>query len=151
MKIYLLTHERELQRKTNTGQLALDVLGPMVERVTWARREPSPVLLDLINAHPPALMYPEAGAQYSALEQFDDIVLIDSTWQEANKIYNRSAYLHALPKVTIENTSPSIYRLRRNQPEGGLCTAECIVELLRLKGLFSEADALLQAFGTFNQ
>ena len=37
MKIYLLTHERETHRKTNTGSLALKLAGGLVERVLWER------------------------------------------------------------------------------------------------------------------
>jgi DTW domain-containing protein YfiP len=49
------------------------------------------------------------------------LVLIDATWQEARKMFNQSPYLKALPKVLLINSPKSIYPLRRNQIEGGLC------------------------------
>jgi len=150
MKIYLLTHERELERKTNTGQLALNVLGPMVERVIWQRRHPDPTLLQLIKTNQLALMYPKEGVEYASIEDFKNIVLIDSTWQEANKIYNRSTYLQAAPKIKLQHSSPSSYSLRRNQREGGLCTVECVVEIIKTKGFAELAEDLLQEFEGFN-
>ena len=150
MKIYLLTHERELERKTNTGRIALDVLGPMVERVIWQRRHPDPTLLQLIKANQLALMYPKDGAEYAPVDDFENIVLIDSTWQEANKIYNRSPYLQGAPKIKLSQASPSTYKLRRNQRDGGLCTVECMAELLKLKKLPEQAVALLREFELFN-
>ena len=150
MKIYLLTHERELQRKTNTGQIAIKQLGPMVERVVWQRRQPNPDLLALMKANQIALMYPQDGVEYSSIDHFDNIILIDSTWQEANKIYNRSAYLQDVPKIKLTPPHVSHYSLRRNQRDGGLCTVECVIEILKLKGIPSVAEDLLREFEQFN-
>jgi DTW domain-containing protein YfiP len=79
------------------------------------------------------------------------LVLIDATWQEARKIYNHSPYLRAAPRVVLEANTASSYRLRRNQPEGGLCTAECVIEILRKQGEDNAADRLEAAFTQFNR
>ncbi|RLV60233.1 DTW domain-containing protein [Parashewanella curva] len=76
-------------------------------------------------------------------------MVLDGTWQEARKIYNKSSYLKELPKVKIEPSSTSIYQLRRNQKPNGLCTAECVAELLKAKGSVMAAEKLQARLADF--
>ncbi|WP_250458411.1 tRNA-uridine aminocarboxypropyltransferase [Microbulbifer litoralis] len=151
MEITLLTHERERDRKTNTGALALQQCGNSVRRTIWARRHPDPALVGAIERGEAALVYPGRDATPARLEDFDRVILIDATWQEARKIYNHSPYLHTAPRVQLAAANASSYRLRRNQPEGGLCTAECVIEILRSCGEYSAAERLEAAFADFNR
>jgi DTW domain-containing protein YfiP len=58
MKIFLLTHERELHRATNTGSLAIGSTNEIVERIVWARVSPDKNLTQLILENfPHALSY----------------------------------------------------------------------------------------------
>ncbi|WP_049631413.1 tRNA-uridine aminocarboxypropyltransferase [Cellvibrio sp. pealriver] len=150
MKIFLLTHERELLRPTNTGVLAQNVAPEIVERIVWARNEPNPSLLNAINQGNTVLLYPLDDADVAPIESFENIILLDATWQEARKIFNRSPYLKNLPRAQINPQQMSQYQLRRNQPEGGLCTAECIMEILKAKSHTDIAERLNSAFGIFN-
>ena len=147
MKFILLTHSREVSKPTNTGQLIQRVM-PETHTIIWQRKQPDSALLQIIQNDRVALVYPaEETVVVSEPETFDYFILIDSTWQEARKIYNRSPYLHDIPCVRISVTQLSNYRLRRNQREGGLCTAECAIELLRQGGLDSELlENAYQAF-----
>ena len=151
MKITLLTPERELERKTNTGALALEQCGTLVERVVWARREPDAALVAAIEHGKAVLVYPSEDAAPAPLENYEQVILIDATWQEARKIYNRSPYLQSAPRAVIEAADSSSYRLRRNQPEGGLCTAECVIEILRRCGETEAVEQLANAYAQFNQ
>lgn len=151
MRITLLTHRRELDRKTNTGALALVQCGNIVERVVWERRNPDPALLEAIERGEAALVYPGGEPTSARPEDFAQLILIDATWQEARKIYNHSPYLQAAPRVALAADSASSYRLRRNQPDGGLCTAECVIEILRQCGEDKAAVLLEAAFVPFNQ
>ncbi|MDQ6983846.1 MAG: DTW domain-containing protein, partial [Ghiorsea sp.] len=103
MNIYLLTHGRELLRKTNTGKLVKEVLGKQCSIFEWQRKEPNAQLLQHIASQSIALLYPhEDSNQIGELEaSFDAYILIDATWQEAQKMYNHSPYLHGLPKVSL--------------------------------------------------
>ncbi|WP_288130524.1 tRNA-uridine aminocarboxypropyltransferase [Microbulbifer sp.] len=150
MKITLLTHQRELDRKTNTGALALACCGELVERVVWERRNPDPALVDAVERGEAALVYPADSDNDAQLEDFNQVILIDATWQEARKIYNHSPYLKAAPKFAVSTETASSYRLRRNQPEGGLCTAECVMEILHRFGKRKAATRLGAAFESFN-
>jgi DTW domain-containing protein YfiP len=150
MKIFLLTHERELLRTSNTGVLAKNVAPEIVERIIWARNTPNPSLLDAINRENTVLLYPVDDADIAPIESFENIILLDATWQEARKMFNRSPYLKNLPKAHIKSHQLSQYQLRRNQPEGGLCTAECVVEILVAKSQVDIAERLDTAFMLFN-
>jgi len=158
MKIFLLTHERELHRTTNTGTLALAGSNEIVERILWERINPNEGLTRLIENHEAALLYSPRESALEAskamplanIEEYENIIIIDSTWQEAQKIFNHSAYLKNAPQFTLKTTNDSLYKLRANQPKGGLCTIECIIEVLRLKGQHQLAAELSLKFEQFN-
>lgn len=148
--IHLLTHERELSKPSNTGKLALDALPDLVHRTLWQRKQPAPELLRLLTKESVALVYPvdksESTAPEVELASVEHYVLLDGTWQEARKIYNRSPYLQSLPVCRLPDAEPSRFIGRRNQRDGGLCTAECIIALLLARGMGVEADRLERAF-----
>lgn len=153
MKIYLLTHEREIHRPTNTGSIATAICGEVVQRVIWQRRHPDPEIVELIQAGDAALVYPgtESGLSLKPVSAFETFILLDATWQEARKMYNRSPYFKGAERVSLDPGIESAYCLRRNQREGGLCTAECVIELLQAKGFGAVAENLREEFGRFNQ
>ena len=151
MKIFLLTHQRELDRKTNTGTIAVNNTDGMVERIIWERVNPNSDLIELFNNNKALLLYPTDDDTSADIKDFDNIVVIDSTWQEAKKIYNRSPYFKAAPKAVLSPEYQSAFQLRRNQREDGLCTIECVIELLRIKDREQLADALAIKFNLFNQ
>lgn len=150
MKIFLLTHERELLRATNTSVLATKVAPEIVERIVWARNTPDPYLLDEINNKNTVLLYPVDDAEAVSIDSFENIILLDATWQEARKIFNKSPYLKSLPKAQIKPQTVSLYQLRRNQPDGGLCTVECVMEILRARNHINIAEQLEKEFSDFN-
>lgn len=154
LKIILLTHSREMDRANNTGQLVKHVLGDSARVVEWHRKQPDAELLTAIEAGLVGLVFPKDDENIS--ENVCEIpksllylVLIDATWQEARKMYNQSPYLKALPKVSLVDAPKSIYPLRRNQIEGGLCTAECVIHLLTESENVIEAQQLSQLLMTF--
>ena len=104
MKIFLLTHERELLRASNTGALATSLVPEIVERVVWQRNTPSETILEAIRGEKTVLLYPleDESTEAAPIADFDNIILLDATWQEARKIFNRSAYLKDLPRAQIQ-------------------------------------------------
>lgn len=153
MMIYLLTHQREHHRETNTGQVVSEVLGEDCQVITWYRKEPDQILLDQMESNNIALLYPSDDAQIIndmniVSTAWDGFILLDGTWQEAQKMYNQSPYLKTCPKVAIQRKQASIYQLRRNQKDFGLCTAECVVELLSLQQV-QQAARLKERLITF--
>lgn len=154
MKIFLLTHERELHRGTNTGALAIDGSNQIVERVLWERVNPDKVLIRLIENNEAVLLYSKGESSetesLAVIEEYENIIIIDGTWQESKKIFNQSAYLKNAPQFTLQTANDSSYKLRANQPKGGLCTIECIIEVLKIKGENKLAAELAIKFDQFN-
>jgi len=166
MKIFLLTHERELHRKTNTGSLALDGANKIVERILWERVNPNKDLIRLIENHEAVLLYskgesssvilsetssgPSSADSLEKIEGYENIIIIDATWQESQKIFNQSVYLKNALRVMLKTNIDSRYKLRANQPKGGLCTIECIIEVLKIKGRNKLASKLSLKFEHFN-
>lgn len=144
LNFILLTHPRELAKSSNTGQLVLDLPDIASTRIVWSRTEADPDLLKQIERGGVCLAWPGGEASGTDAECHTCIV-IDATWQEARKIYNRSPYLQSLPTVSPQAVRSSSYTLRRNQVEGGLSTAECVAAILDEAGSAAEAKALLQA------
>jgi len=150
MKIFLLTHERELHRVTNTGALAIDDSNEIVERIVWDRVNPNKGLMELIENNEALLLYSKGESSSAIIQAYENIVIIDSTWQESQKIFNQSSYLKTAPQFTLNTPNDSLYKLRSNQPKGGLCTIECIIEVLRIKGENKIASVLALKFEQFN-
>ncbi len=154
MKIFLLTHERELHRGTNTGSLAIDDSNEIVERLLWERVNPNKELTRLIENNEAVLLYSKGESSeaesLAVIEEYDNIIIIDGTWQESKKIFNQSAYLKNAPQFTLKTANDSLYKLRANQPKGGLCTIECIIEVLKIKGQNKMASELSLKFDQFN-
>lgn len=150
MKITLLTHFKEFEKRSNTGRLVVDVLGSAAEQIRWDRMNPPARLVEEIEAGGVALVYPgavdENAGDLSGITQF---VVIDGTWHEARKIHQRSPYLQAVRRICLETGEKSVYNLRKNQKESGLCTAECVIEVLRLSGNIAEAELLRERFLAF--
>lgn len=143
MKFTLLTHSKEIGKPSNTGKLALETLGADAEMICWDRLNPPAKLLEEINGGGVALLYPgRSDEPESDLSSIKHIILIDATWHEARRIHQRSPYLHEIPRISLKPEEKSIYNLRKNQKESGLCTAECVIEILRKCGDNDAADNL---------
>lgn len=143
--LHILMHEKEIGRKTNTARLAGFIMEPWTHFYIWRRQEPPNDLLALIKADhiDICLLYPaKAGDPVfdrkkietdheKQAEKETHIVIIDGTWQEAQKILNKSPYLQSLPRLEIQTDVLSQFTLRRNQKPGHLCTSEAIAKALR--------------------
>jgi DTW domain-containing protein len=184
MQIILLTHERELSRKTNTGQLALAAFPEEVKSIVWSRTAPDIDLVAMLTSQQAKLLFPASDTEpavpidHNALDTFlaepvlsnaqallapaqstliaaqrmpNQVVILDATWQEARKMLRQSPYLKTAARVSLPPLMPeSAFILRRNQQEGGLCTAECIIALWRQCGRAEQATLLASLFTELN-
>ncbi len=147
---YLLSHERELLRQDSTSSLLLSSDECCSKRVVWQRTEAERVEELLPSPSESVLIYPsDECADYEIYGSVDNYILLDGTWQEARKIYNRSPYLKKFRSVRLTGVKRSEYLLRRNQKDGGLCTVEVVIEIMRREGKCIAADNLYQKFIEF--
>jgi len=158
MQLYLLTHEREFNRRSNSGKLVQVFLADNCRTIAWRRTEPDVELLAAIKSGRVALLAPEdktlapadsTQESVKTITDFDGFILLDGTWQEAGKMFNKSPYLQALPTYSLGNTQTSEFILRANQVAGGLSTAECAIALLRESGQEQQALELHTQFKQF--
>lgn len=150
MKITLLTHFKEIGKRSNTGRLVIDVMGKTAEQIVWDRLKPPANLVEAIEAGGVALVYPGNGdSTYDDFDGINHFILIDGTWHEARKIHQRSPYLRNIRRVCLKPAADSAYNLRKNQKESCLCTAECVVEILRATGCHDDAARLQERFMAF--
>lgn len=147
MKFTLLTHPKESGKPSNTGKLALEELGGSVQQILWDRLNPSEKLLELISSGEAVLLFPGPSDEpESDLTGIRHIILIDATWHEARHMHHRSPYLHEIRRICLKPAEKSAYNLRKNQKESGLCTAECIIDILRKTGNNNAAERLYLRF-----
>lgn len=171
----LLTHERELDKLSNTGRLLLNTL-PGGEIHVWQRKAS---LESLLQGRRAVLLFPadtclkegtvcftDAMQALSRAEVtvFDETtyplddplgkapitwVLLDSTWQQAKKMLHQSTQLQNLPRLSLTLDQPSVYQLRRNQQ--GYSTLETAAAILMELHEADAAQALLGYLDVFQQ
>lgn len=147
MKFSLVTHEKELDRTDNSGALLESLQGIDSCQILWRRTQPDPQLVKAIEAGEAVLLTQQGGGeQLNDISHVEHLIILDGTWQEARKMYNKSPYLKQAKWFCFNNPAPTRYTLRRNQVAGGLCTAECAIEVLKVKGLQQPAIELDRRF-----
>lgn len=140
--IWLLTHEREKLRPSNTGKLIKKVLPENTKISYWSRVEPNEDLLTIIkeSSYDPILVFPVEGASHRrvSLERLKEptdktrvFIILDGIWKESKKILRQSPYLQSLPFVVLENLEKTRYTLRRNKVLDHICTVEVAIKLLK--------------------
>lgn len=138
----LLMYDSEPMKPSNTGRLIADVLPGKTWAFLWSRTEPHPELLTLLRdpEWQPYVVFPASEKAPARLtEQVLPtpgkrplFILLDGTWPEARKMFNKSPYLDALPVLAVRPESLSTYGMRVAPKEHQLCTAEvaaCVLEV----------------------
>jgi len=150
MKFTLLTHSKELAKPSNTGKLVVEILGSAAEQIRWDRMVPPVKLVAEIEAGGVALLYPGTADEPAGdLTGINQVILIDGTWHEVRRIHQRSPYLQKVRRICLKPVEKSRYNLRKNQIDSGLCTAECVMEILRNTGNSIDAERLRERFLNF--
>ncbi|QLE85697.1 DTW domain-containing protein [Shewanella sp. Scap07] len=155
LQIILLTHEREVDRPTNTGRLALEMYPDTCRRIVWSRVAPDPLLMGITKQPDTWLLFPaddtvmvevnNSTSDFYSNNQSIQVIILDATWQEARKMYRQSPYLNQIKRLNFTSVANSQYALRRNQVAGGLCTVECVAQLMSDAGRTADSEQLTQA------
>lgn len=97
-----------------------------------------------------ALLFPDGAQPLATLapdEQPAHLIVLDGTWSQARRMLRVHPWLHSLPRVALQPTSPSNYRIRRPPSVECLSTIESIVAALAaLEPANHAIDGLLGAF-----
>jgi len=166
--VCLLMGDIEPLKPTNTGWLIADLL-PATFAFGWSRTAADPDLLALLTdaRWQPYVVFPAEYASgqrvltelpapaadataADALLPRPLFVLLDGTWQEARRMFRRSAWLQPHPVLSLQPRQASRYQLRRAQQPGHWCTAEVAAACLALAGEPLAAQTLDAYFEVFN-
>ncbi len=147
--VCLLMADTEPLKPSNTGWLIADMVADTFA-FGWARTETDPALLALLS-DPQWQAFVVFPAEYAAPERVVTsvqgpatrcaattrrplFILLDGTWAEARKMFNRSPYLDCLPVLSLQPGAKSQYRLRRSRRDDHFCTSEVAAVCLDLAG-----------------
>lgn len=147
----ILFHPREKQKRTSTGRL-IARLGN-IQSNSWHRLNSEQLhrhYSDYKLVYPICADHDNLATQAASTPNpHDKLLFIDGTWQQAAKMLRQSPWLNQLPRVSISQTSPSMFRLRRNQTENGLSTLEAMAFCLFEQGRSQSSQDLLEFFALF--
>lgn len=146
----ILFHPLELHKRTSTGRLLHRLSNTRGQ--TWHRLKNEQMQQQFGSYK---LVYPAVDEQTSIqLDKpaaNDQLLILDGTWQQAQKMIRQSSWLNTLPRVSIEVEAPSLYNLRRNQKQQGLSTLEALAHCLFAQGRSQSAQKLLEFLALFQQ
>lgn len=159
---FLLMHEREQDKPTNTGKLLLNSLPNSYQHI-WQRKEDLNTVLDAFSENSPVLLFPDDDASknetdqkslslvelHKTLSEPPMWIIVDATWQQAHKMLRQSHVLQGLPRFSLSAIQPSQFTLRRNQQ--GLSTLESAAALLAAQNAEQAATQLLDYLNRFQQ
>jgi len=161
----LLMGDIEALKPSNTGWLIADLVSD-TWAFAWARTRVDPRLLALLEdpQWQPYVVFPGEFVEASRVvgevlpPQVEDghprrplFILLDGTWTEARKMFNKSPYLSRFPVLSLNPGTVSNYRLRRSTRDDHFCTAEVAALCLALAGETRAAEVLgawLDVFST---
>jgi DTW domain-containing protein YfiP len=107
----------------------------------WRGVEFSPETLHAaIASHETFLLYPGKDAvdcEEVALSSRSRVIVIDGTWDEAQKIVYRNPVLHSVQRISFRKPMISTYRIRKPPKGGYLSTVESVAHLLTLNAVVS--------------
>ncbi|HCS76581.1 MAG TPA: hypothetical protein DIW05_02250 [Syntrophaceae bacterium] len=135
----ILRHIREAGRRSNTGRLAALSMpnSRMVSCGGGDRIGLSPFDDELLRAPGTCLLWPDGTSMTLDRDQTppNRIVVLDGTWRQARRLYNRMPVLRAIPKLVLSAPTRSRDRLREQHRADGMSTLEAVAAAVaRLEG-----------------
>lgn len=156
-EFWILTHENEFSRSTNTGRLIEYAVGT-TKIFKWSRTNLPLELIKLINSNLYDIYLIMAAdretektriKKYSVSNKSTVFLILDGTWKEARKILRKSDYLNNLKILSLDIKEKSIYDLRRNSDSNHLCTVEVAIELFKIINEYKNSEELNEYFNIF--
>ncbi|MCG9696692.1 DTW domain-containing protein [Shewanella sp. Isolate11] len=161
----LIMYDDEVLKPSNSGRLIADLI-PDTHAYIWSRNFANRKLLQLLTdpLYQPYLVFPSEYAKAgqsvvdSQIPKLDSnspqtkrplFILLDGSWREAIKMFNKSPYLHQLPILSFTPESVARYGLRKGSRDFQLGTAEVAALALGAAGENNHAHSLNLWFSLF--
>lgn len=158
-RFWLVVHELETDKPTNTGRLIGECI-PGTQASVWETRERPAGFAEFIERErlTPYLVFPDdherrAGRAVElqpGMEGVPLFVLLDGTWAQVRRMARKAEWLADCPVVALRSDAISRYGLRHTTTEHGLCTAEVAAALLDRLGEREAAELFSTYFRLFD-
>ncbi len=145
--LLILQHPHERRKYYSSTKIVLRAIknSRLERRLEFSDAEMSEIL-SLEDVH---LLYPSKAAvdcESVNLTQRSTVIVVDGTWDEAQKIVYRNKPLQTLPAISFSKPLVSNYRIRKQPKSFCLSTLESVAHLLRLNALATGCDAPLDSY-----
>lgn len=154
--LLVLQHPNEWRKYYSTAKLVKQTItnSSLLRGVLFEEH----ALTQALSGRRPYMLYPGSGShdcEELALTTDDVVIVLDGTWDEAQKIVYRNSMLHSIPKVSFRRSLTSNYRIRRPPKQGYLSTVESVGHFLALNAVISGKAHMIPTyqglFETFNK
>jgi DTW domain-containing protein len=132
----ILRHICEAERPSNTGRLAALIL-PHARIIPCGGKSPTKKQnLDDEALQLPGtwLLWPDgpgAGMDFAVAFPPSRIAVIDATWHQARRLYQKAPILRALPQLALPAPAKARDRLRKQRRTDGMSTLEAIAAAIK--------------------
>jgi len=136
-KLVVLQHPGELKRNIRTCKMLELGMAPGCCTVYTGRKFPgtNTTLSDIFSDSKTRILYPgPQSVPLTSLPPFSvsTLIILDGTWDQARKLFSRNPILQAVPKVSINLSTPSEYVVRTQPSAGCMSTLEVGVHSIAL-------------------
>jgi DTW domain-containing protein YfiP len=152
-RLIVLQHRMETGRQSNTGSLAKRWLQHSELVLYGDLRHPIDRSLLTSDDGNSCLLYPqaeapilEAGSLPLRPGRVPSIVVIDSTWRQARRIYRRVHALRSMPTFRLPPSFEPRWKLRKPRSPGALNTIEAVAAAFEILGELDVARGLIAGF-----
>lgn len=145
--LLILQHPHERRKYHSTTKLVLRAI-ENASLVRGIEFDPDAILRRL-GAQRPYLLYPTSDAhdcESLTLDEDSTVIVVDGTWDEAQKIVFRNPLLRTFPAISFRTQLTSNYRIRKQPKAHCLSTLESIAHLLRLNAAAHGLESSLQQY-----
>ncbi len=165
VEVGILQHPSELGLVKGTAKIAQLSLSHCQ---TWCGEnlQDLPGLVDWLAGDKPVfLLYPAIEGQLEPVEFFNvaqirnlsavqeiKLLILDGTWRKTHKIMMLNSVLRGMDRVSLQPSTPSAYRIRKQKNAVSLSTIEALYEALsQLEGDSVRYQPLLNTFESMQQ
>jgi DTW domain-containing protein YfiP len=135
--VSVIFHKKEYFLTSNTGKIANLALVNSSYQIRGLKDKPLTDDFTHNGKYTPYYLYPSEDAEVidsSFIERQTkpiNLIVPDATWRQTKKFHKREPLLKGIPHIKLGSGLKSIYQLRRQPQEGGLCTIEAIAYSLK--------------------
>ncbi len=131
-RVVVVRHQREGWKSTGTARIAGLALPAL--RLLEYGDDAQPALDALPGelGEGTFLLFPSEGAAPVDVTRVSRLIVLDGTWRQVRRMYQRLPALHALPRLALPSKAQKVLRLRESSLEEGRSTLEAIADALGL-------------------